>query len=199
MQSLMDNSWAFWMQGGLAMGGLFMLALVMYSICFYTRIEFWQKGLVSSAVWKSWIKDTSKSRGHVGKLIVYGMEANTMSLIQTRFNEMRSVEIDPINRNLKFLHVCVRAAPLIGLLGTVAGMLLTFQGLAEGSGGDQTMETIAAGIKEALYTTAMGLMVALPGYFFHFHLQRCRDKYAALIEHLESACLQRFYRNHHSG
>jgi len=174
--------------------GLFILGLIMYSICFYTRIDFWQKGLVPDRIWRSWIKNANQRKGPIGELITYGMEAQTMQLIETRFSEMRSVEIEPFNRNLKFIHVCVRAAPLVGLLGTVTGMLLTFQGLAEGSGGDQTMETIAAGIKEALYTTAMGLMVALPGYFFHFHLQRCRDKYAAFIEHLESACMQRFHR-----
>jgi biopolymer transport protein ExbB len=73
-------------------------------------------------------------------------------------------------------------APLLGLLGTVAGMIETFDSLAEmalfrQSGG------IAGGISKALFTTQLGLAVAIPGYFLLAVLQR-RQK------HLESELLK---------
>lgn len=65
----------------------------------------------------------------------------------------------------------VQIAPLLGLLGTVAGMIETFDSLAEmalfrQSGG------IAGGISKALYTTQLGLAVAIPGYFLLAVLER---------------------------
>ena len=61
------------------------------------------------------------------------------------------------------MKICVSAAPLVGLLGTVTGMLTTFGALSLGSGGEKTMAMIAGGISEALFSTQMGLAVAIPG------------------------------------
>ena len=92
----------------------------------------------------------------------------------------------------------VSTAPLLGLLGTVTGMLATFYALAEGSGGQQTMDMIAAGISEALITTETGLIIALPGLFFQFRLSREKDMYATYLARLETACMQHFLK-HHKG
>ena len=97
-------------------------------------------------------------------------------------------------RQLKLIMTFVSAAPLVGLLGTVSGMLLTFSALASGSGGDKTMDEIAGGISIALITTQAGLVVALPGYFIHYHLRRNRDEYAAFLAHVETQCAQFLYK-----
>ncbi|MCA1964734.1 MAG: MotA/TolQ/ExbB proton channel family protein, partial [Prosthecobacter sp.] len=89
------------------------------------------------------------------------------------------------------IQICVAAAPLWGLLGTVTGMLTTFLGLAKGGGGEKTMNVIAGGISEALITTETGLMVALPGYFLHYVLTAKRNKFEGFLEHLQNACTQR--------
>jgi len=88
------------------------------------------------------------------------------------------------------MRVCVAAAPLLGLLGTVTGMLATFAALSSGSGGDQTMAAVASGISEALITTETGLLIALPGLFVQYHLTRQRDRYEAFLAKVESACAQ---------
>jgi len=57
----------------------------------------------------------------------------------------------------------VTTAPLVGLLGTVSGMLKTFRGLNTGRG--DTFDLVAAGISEAMITTETGLLVAVPATF----------------------------------
>ena len=59
------------------------------------------------------------------------------------------------------LELIAASAPLFGLLGTVLGMIVAFQGVGQGAGGADTA-LLAAGIWEALLTTAFGLGVALP-------------------------------------
>jgi hypothetical protein len=93
------------------------------------------------------------------------------------------------------MKICVSAAPLVGLLGTVTGMLSTFEALATGSGGEKTMGMIAAGISEALVTTETGLVIALPGLFFQYQLSRRFQTYRAFLAHLESVCNQVLYRD----
>jgi len=61
------------------------------------------------------------------------------------------------------LQVLATTAPLLGLLGTVMGMLATFQGLNASSG--NTLDLVAAGISEAMITTETGLVIAVPALF----------------------------------
>ncbi|MGA0369272.1 MAG: MotA/TolQ/ExbB proton channel family protein [Kiritimatiellia bacterium] len=74
------------------------------------------------------------------------------------------------SRDLLLLAACTAAAPLLGLLGTVNGMIETFQATAVMSG--ETGQQIADGISRALLTTQFGLVIALPGVFGHAHLRK---------------------------
>ena len=88
--------------------------------------------------------------------------------------EFASFELDElawVSRRLPVLAVMTAAAPLLGLLGTVAGMLLTFNGLA-GAGGGTAVDTVSAGISKALVTTQAGLVVAIPAAFLLALLRR---------------------------
>ena len=67
-----------------------------------------------------------------------------------------------IKRYLPVIAVLVGAAPLTGLLGTVSGMLATFQGMAD-SMSVTPMDTISLGVSEALVTTQFGLVIGIPG------------------------------------
>jgi biopolymer transport protein ExbB len=86
------------------------------------------------------------------------------------------------------MKVCVSAAPLLGLFGTVTGMLATFDALASGTGGEQTMGAIAKGIAEALITTEAGLAVALPGVFFHYFMSQRLEASVDFLGQVQSAC-----------
>jgi biopolymer transport protein ExbB/TolQ len=81
-------------------------------------------------------------------------------------DEARRLETDRLRRNLVLLHAVTAAAPLLGLLGTVTGMMTTFAAEA----GDTRV--LSGGIREALITTQVGLLLALPGVFGAARLQR---------------------------
>ncbi len=67
-----------------------------------------------------------------------------------------------VKRRLPMIAVLVAAAPLAGLLGTVFGMFVTFNGLATQAGG-KPIDTISMGISSAMITTQAGLFMAIPG------------------------------------
>lgn len=85
-----------------------------------------------------------------------------------------SRESDKLEGWLPFLSITTMVAPFMGLLGTVQGVLRTFLGLR----GTQipTLQTIAPGISDALITTIMGLLVAIPAaFFYNYFVGRVRN------------------------
>ncbi|HSL16696.1 MAG TPA: MotA/TolQ/ExbB proton channel family protein [Methylomirabilota bacterium] len=74
-----------------------------------------------------------------------------------------------LQRGLPALATIVGGAPLLGLLGTVLGMIAIFKAVA--SGGTGITEQLATGISQALITTATGLIIAIPALFIHSYLE----------------------------
>jgi biopolymer transport protein ExbB len=75
-----------------------------------------------------------------------------------------------LERGLAFLALSATTGPLLGLLGTVMGMISTFKMISSFGSGDP--KTLAAGISEALICTATGMSVAIPSLLFHAFLSR---------------------------
>lgn len=75
-----------------------------------------------------------------------------------------------LERGLAFLALAATTGPLMGLLGTVMGMIATFEVISSAGSGDP--KTLAAGISEALICTATGMSVAIPALLFHAFLSR---------------------------
>ena len=96
--------------------------------------------------------------------------------------------IHSIDRRLILLNTMVAAAPLMGLLGTVIGMLSTFKALAT-SGGTETVDKVANGISEALITTQTGLFVALPGIFLIMIIRTRKHAIEAALARIEAISL----------
>jgi biopolymer transport protein ExbB len=90
-------------------------------------------------------------------------------------------ELPPLERGQSVLKLLAAVAPLLGLLGTVVGMIATFQAITLFGTGDPKM--MAGGISQALVTTMLGLSVAVPLLFLHGWL---RFRSNALLELLES-------------
>lgn len=82
------------------------------------------------------------------------------------------------------LGALVTAAPLLGLLGTVLGMIQTFSVVGTEAGTAAPM--VASGISKALITTQAGLLAALPGTFGLVHLHRMYRHLETLLQHCES-------------
>ena len=107
---------------------------------------------------------------------------------EERIDEVRLALLSLIDRRSQFVKTLVAAAPLLGLLGTVLGMLQTFFGIST-SGGGETAGVVASGISEALVTTQTGLTIALPGLFIVMLIQRKRQALEAQLARLESLTL----------
>lgn len=185
-----------WIAGGWCMPPIAFNALVMFGLGVHIWLRYRGKGFLSlrDATWRHWVSHKPARRGHVGLLLDHVTAGRTLAQTEQAFHEVRAAELAPFERDLKVMKICIGAAPLLGLLGTVTGMLATFNALAQGSGGEKTMAMIAKGISEALITTETGLVVALPGVFFLYQLQRNQDRYRAFLAHLETAVMQQIYR-----
>lgn len=85
-----------------------------------------------------------------------------------------------VRGRLKYSRALLTAAPLLGLLGTVMGMLDTFQGLSLQLG-QETSRAVADGISRALITTETGLMVAIPAMFLLHWIKRDVQRYELRI------------------
>jgi biopolymer transport protein ExbB len=87
-----------------------------------------------------------------------------------------------MERGMFLLDVIIAGAPLIGLLGTVTGLVQVFSQMPAGGNIDQSL--FSQGISLALLTTMAGLAIALPTILFNSYLQRVLDKRAASLDWL---------------
>jgi len=90
-----------------------------------------------------------------------------------------------LEKGMSLLGTVVNAAPQLGLLGTVTGMITAFSALTRN--GTSTAKIVAGGISEALYTTAFGLIVAIPALVFYNYFNRRID---VIVAEMERAALQ---------
>ncbi|MCA8977308.1 MAG: MotA/TolQ/ExbB proton channel family protein [Planctomycetes bacterium] len=191
-----DEARKIWFNGSWCMPPLALLAFITFALGINSQLRLSGKQFraVPEPLWRRWIEVPARREGAIGRLLDIVAGQRTIKEQATAFAEVRAVELAPFTRDLRVMKVCIAAAPLIGLLGTVTGMLSTFGALAHGSGGDKTMAMVSKGISEALITTETGLVVALPGLFFRYHISRRFEEYRAFLAHLETACTQHLYR-----
>ncbi len=90
---------------------------------------------------------------------------------------------DGLKKYLRVFHAISNVAPLIGLLGTVIGMIDAFEAISDQQSIGRP-ETLASGISMALMTTAGGLAVAIPAYLAYMYFASKSDRYLGEIEKL---------------
>ena len=187
----MTSIWHIWISGGWVMIPLFLLAVLLYAqacqlLMYLRRIQL-EGG--SQLHWWEWVRSPGSAEGRVGEIIRYTQtDVSSAKQIRNCFDEIRLTLLTLIDRRTAFLGTLVAAAPLMGLLGTVLGMLQTFFGIST-SGGSETAGVVAAGISEALVTTQAGLTIALPGLFVVMLIRRQRHRLEAMLARLESLTL----------
>ena len=183
--------WKILYGGGWMMIPLFILATYLFVTGFRLLLYVWGEklGHQNTPIWRKWIQDPASATGPIANIIQY-TQANVRDSkdVHNRFNEVRESVLGVVNRNLVMLDTLVGAAPLMGLLGTVVGMLATFDGLAQ-SAGPKTQEIVAAGIKAALLTTMTGLTIALPGLFLAMVIRSKKRSIEAGLAELQSLTL----------
>ncbi|MCB9914103.1 MAG: MotA/TolQ/ExbB proton channel family protein [Planctomycetes bacterium] len=111
-------------------------------------------------------------RGPVGRMLTAGAEhlREPRELIEEVMYEVVLKARLKLQGFLPFIAICAASAPLLGLLGTVTGIIKTFKMIMVFGSGD--VKTLADGISEALITTKFGLIVAIPSLLLHAFLSR---------------------------
>jgi biopolymer transport protein ExbB len=180
-----------WSQGGWVMWPLLGVCLAMFA----SGLGLWRNLLrrqhrrLPEAEWQGWVRQPETAEGEVGEIIRYAAAGRSSVEVSQRFAEVAAAELPAIDRRLSTLGAFVAAAPLVGLLGTVFGMLVTFQALATGGGGKVT-QAMADGISQALFPPEVGLCIALPGMILVHLIRRQRQELEAFLARLESYTIQ---------
>ncbi|MCC7398480.1 MAG: MotA/TolQ/ExbB proton channel family protein [Planctomycetes bacterium] len=118
------------------------------------------------------VQQAGTLRGPVGRMLRAGAEHldEPRELVEeVMFEQALSARLK-LNSWLPFVAICATSAPLLGLLGTVTGIMGTFELMTVYGTGDP--KTLSSGISEALITTEYGLIVAIPSLLLHAFLSR---------------------------
>ncbi len=100
--------------------------------------------------------------------------------LRLKAEEVGRFEVNRLEQYLSLLGTIATVSPILGLLGTVMGMINIFSNLLESNLG--SVSPLAGGIAEALVTTAAGLIVAIPTLIFYRHFSRTIENYSLELE-----------------
>ena len=182
MQMLIDQYYA--VQGYLAAGGMVMVPLLAVSVIMWiliiNRMFFFRRlnrknmtrERAAEYIRDCQVPDPKDYRGVVAMLVTEFQWRRTGNVnIDRHILDETVVSVgSKLEGTLSVIGVLAKVAPLMGLLGTVTGMIVTFDIISVfGAGNARAM---AGGISEALITTQTGLMVAIPGLYAHNFLTR---------------------------
>jgi biopolymer transport protein ExbB len=103
----------------------------------------------------------------VCRSMIADFDISTMEETRLRVDAATSAQITRLRVPIRTMNLIAVAAPLLGLLGTIVGMVLVFEGVA-GTSGAAKASILAAGIRVKLFSTASALMVAIPALFIFF-------------------------------
>ncbi|WP_299708838.1 MotA/TolQ/ExbB proton channel family protein [uncultured Pontibacter sp.] len=107
---------------------------------------------------------------------------NPLKNIETSIENVGKIEISRLERNLAALATIAGAAPMLGFLGTVTGMIQAFIAIAQAEG-SVSPQLLSAGIYQAMVTTATGLMIGLPAYVGYNYLVSKIDNIVHAMEY----------------
>ena len=177
-------------------GGIFMWPLLACSVLIIAfsieRAWFLQKRLICPERLSNQVKNLIDSNSlddkqatelarlsSLGFLLINCLKYKKLSRenLESKIEEKAAEVHYSLERNLAMLGTIATISPLLGLLGTVVGMITAFTGLTETSGANPDL--LAAGISQALITTAFGLLIAVPGLVLHKYFEH-KIKYLML-------------------
>lgn len=128
---------------------------------------------------KEWRRSMKSRRQHIS-----GLSASLLQRIERAMGTAISREIGASERYMTFLASTGSVAPFVGLLGTVWGIMNAFVAIAGSN--NTALSVVAPGIAEALYTTALGLITAIPAVLAYNKFSTDLNKYADRLDGFSS-------------
>ena len=137
--------------------------------------------------------DALCGQSSLGRILAAGLatEGRGRERMKEAMQEAAAGVVHDLERYLTTLGTIASISPLLGLLGTVVGMIRVFNALLTRGAGNPAV--LAGGISEALVTTAAGLVVAIPALIFHRFLLRKVDELVVAMEGQAAALLDRVH------
>jgi biopolymer transport protein ExbB len=188
----------FIIKGGIVMYPIILCSIIALGI-FIERLWILRKKAVIPADLVSFVEDRikkknisaaidicEKSDSSIAKIFLAGLKNSSkgMWLVKEAIEERGSRESVILEKNVSMLSTIANLSTLLGLLGTVSGMIKTFKVVSQGSGNPSLL---AGGIAEALITTAAGLCVAIPVLVGYRYL---KNKTESLIFEMEESSIR---------
>lgn len=178
-------------------GGPIMYPLLICSIIALTviieRVMFWivedhrrDQALVNDVLSLAERGDWETVRTTIGDSKDFSVRILVAGILHREFSMAKAMEtaatdeIDRMRRHLPILDTIITVSPLLGIFGTVIGIILSFEIL--GSAGIEEPQAVTAGIAQALITTASGLGIAILSLFPYNYFNSRAEKAAAYIE-----------------
>lgn len=146
----------------------------------------WQRHKIQSQLKQLQTPDSNNALGRILSQVsehthtIDISQANHLDILQLQVDEAVLNEVGGVERGLNLLKLLAAIAPLLGLLGTVTGMIVTFQSISFFGTGDPKL--MAGGISQALITTVLGLVVAIPLLFGHSFISSLAENIIRRLE-----------------
>lgn len=182
-------------KGGILVGPILLCSVIALAIFLerwirYSRVRRLGSGLIESVV--RHLRDGDDHQAYelagasdspMGRILRQAMEVKDQDreILETVLVHATEEEIRDLARYLQALAGIGTIAPMLGLLGTVTGMINAFMVIQE-MGGKVNAAALAGGIWEAMITTALGLAVAIPTMAAHSYLVSLLDRYEAVLQ-----------------
>ncbi|MBE9401164.1 MotA/TolQ/ExbB proton channel family protein [Acinetobacter albensis] len=127
-------------------------------------------------------QDQALKNSTLGRIFAAGFQSkqHNEQFARAQMESTASQEIGYLEKNINFLGTLSAVAPLLGLLGTVLGIIESFLVIDLGNNSNPTM--MIPGISKALITTAAGMFIAIPALFAYRYFQRLVQEYIAELE-----------------
>ena len=180
-----------WMMWPLALVSVMVTAIIIERILLFSSCPFPARDF-TERLEKAVEGDTAPLLDAMGRIALLkrfsGLMASTHPQREASLRIEGEAVVRKLEKHLSMLSILARLAPLMGLLGTVLGMISTFSEIANAQAG-VNMNQLAGGIWQALITTAAGLVIAIPALFFLHHFQSRVNSVASALSEAANAML----------
>ena len=180
-----------WMMWPLALVSVMVTAIIIERILLFSSCPFPARDF-TERLEKAVEGDTAPLLDAMGRIALLKRFSGLMASSHPQREASLRIEgeavVRKLEKHLSMLSILARLAPLMGLLGTVLGMISTFSEIANAQAG-VNMNQLAGGIWQALITTAAGLVIAIPALFFLHHFQSRVNSVASALSEAANAML----------